>query len=49
MTEKQARETLYRMWENGQVPPNFTEDHSNYSIALMQLQKHGHIICEELF
>jgi len=49
MTKKQAQEKLYSMWENGEVPSNFTEDHSEYSRALDQLMKLGYLVCDEFF
>jgi hypothetical protein len=37
------------MWEDGEVPSNFTEDHSFYSDAIDHLMKFGYLITEELF
>jgi hypothetical protein len=48
MTKKEAQEKLYSMWENGEVPSNFTEDHSEYSTAVEHLMKYGHIVWEEI-
>jgi hypothetical protein len=49
MTKKQAQDELYRMWENGEVPSNFTEDHSEYSRAIEQLMKLGYLVWEDFF
>ncbi len=49
MTKQQAHEKLYNMWENGEVPSNFTEDHSEYEKAIYQIMKFGHIIYEDFF
>ena len=34
MTEKESRNYLYNLWENGTLPNNFTEEHSQYDVAL---------------
>ena len=49
MTKKQAKGKLYSMWENGEVPSNFTEDHSEYSRAVSQLMKLSYLIWEDFF
>ena len=49
MTKEQAQKKLYSMWENGEVPSNFTEDHSEYNSALLQLMVYGYIILDEIF
>lgn len=49
MTKKQAENMLYSMWEDGEVPSNFTEDHSEHSRAVEQLMRLGYINWEELF
>lgn len=48
MTEKQAHEELYSLWENGEIPSNFTEDHSEYGTAIYQLMKFGFVYWDEL-
>jgi hypothetical protein len=48
-TQKEAELILYGMWENGELPSNFTEDHSNYPEALKQMMQNGYLITEELF
>lgn len=42
MNKKNATELLYSMWENGHLPSNFTEDHSDYGAAIKYAMKHGH-------
>jgi hypothetical protein len=49
MTKKQAQDKLYSMWENGEVPSNFTEDHSEHSRAVEQLMKLGYLVWEDFF
>jgi hypothetical protein len=49
LTEKQAKEILYALWENHEVPRNFTEDHSEYNRAIKDLIKHGCLVWEEYF
>ena len=49
MSEVKAKEKLYLMWENGEVPSNFTEDHSEYSRAVEQVMKFGYFIWEDFF
>ena len=39
MTRKKANEFLYSMWENGEIPSDFTEDHSEYDTAVELLMK----------
>jgi len=48
MNKKQAQEKLRIMWENGELPSNFTEDHSEYSKALNQLIKSGSVDWDEI-
>jgi hypothetical protein len=49
MTKEQAHLKLYGMWERGEVPSNFTEDHSEYGVALEQMMKYGEINYCEFF
>lgn len=49
MTKKEAHNYLYSLWENGKVPSNFTEDHSEYNRAIGQVIKLGHLIWEDFF
>jgi hypothetical protein len=39
MTRKKANEFLYSLWENREVPSDFTEDHSEYDRAVELLIK----------
>ena len=48
MTEQEAHEILYSMWENGEVPNNFTEDHSEYATAIHHLMKYGQVYWDEI-
>ena len=41
MTKKQATDKLYVMWESGELPANFTEDHSMYGNMVNYLMKYG--------
>ena len=47
-TKKEAQEKLYLMWEDGEVPANFTEDHSEYSVAINHLMKFGRIDWDDI-
>jgi hypothetical protein len=49
MTRQQAHDELYSLWQNGEVPSNFTEDHSEYETAVLQMMKFGFIEFEDFF
>ena len=49
MTRKKAIEYLYSLWENGEVPSNFTEDHSEHERAVESVMEHGYLIWEDFF
>jgi len=49
MTRPQAREKLFNMWENGEIPNNFIESHSNFTDGVRHLMEFGYLIKEELF
>jgi hypothetical protein len=49
MTEKQAKAKLLLMWENGEVPPNFTEEHSEYERAVEHMMLNGQLYYDEFF
>jgi hypothetical protein len=49
ITKAVAHDILYNMWENGEVPSNFTEDHSEYERAIECIIKHGFLIMEDFF
>jgi hypothetical protein len=41
MTEQQARNLLYDLWENGEIPNNFDENHTDYEKAVKFIIKSG--------
>lgn len=41
MTEKNARDLLYDLWSNGEIPNNFDENHSDYEKAVKYTIKKG--------
>ena len=49
LTEQEAIDLLYNMWENMEVPTNFTEDHSYYSEAVKQIMELGYLIPNYFF
>lgn len=49
MTRVQAKIKLYSLWENGEIPSNFTEDHSEYERAIEQLMKYGELEYSDFF
>ena len=49
LTQQEAEDVLYNMWENMEVPSNFTEDHSDYSEAVEQVMKLGYLIPNYFF
>lgn len=48
MSKQEAHNILYAMWENGEVPSNFTEDHSEYSTAIRHLMENGEVDWEDI-
>jgi hypothetical protein len=48
MNNKQAYLYLTKMWENGLVPSNFTESHSEWSTAILHLKKFGYVLWDEI-
>ncbi len=48
-TRQQAHDYMYNLWENGLIPPNFTEDHCFYETAIQHLLKFGVLIMHELW
>ncbi|PKV52815.1 hypothetical protein ATE84_4942 [Aquimarina sp. MAR_2010_214] len=34
MTEQNAKSHLYELWQNGEIPDNFDENHSDYEKAI---------------
>jgi hypothetical protein len=49
MTKKQAHNYLYLLWETGEVPSNFTEDHTEYHRAIEQVMNLGYLLWEDFF
>ena len=43
MTEQEAKNHLYDLWQNGEIPNNFTEDHSDFYKAV-NLQLNGYLV-----
>lgn len=41
MTEQDARNLLYDLWQNGEIPNNFDENHSDYEKAVEYTLKNG--------
>jgi len=41
-TEKEAHELLYSYWENGLVPNNFTDVHTQYGLAIQYIIENGY-------
>jgi hypothetical protein len=48
MTRQQAHDELYYLWENGEVPSNFNEDHSEYETAVVHMMKFGFVEWDEI-
>jgi hypothetical protein len=49
MTRQEAENQLYGLWENGEVPSNFTEEHSEYERAVLQMMEFGEINFSDFF
>lgn len=49
MSEQKAHNELYSMWENGELPSNFTEEHSEYYRAVECMMEYGYLIREDFF
>jgi hypothetical protein len=49
LTEQEAESILYNMWENMEVPSNFTEDHGDYREAVKQTMELGYLIPNYFF
>lgn len=47
MTEQEARNYLYNLWEDGEVPSNFNEDHSDFEYAVKYTMKYGRFDYED--
>jgi len=48
-SKKQAEAILYEMWEEGEIPSNFTEDHSEYWRAVYCIMENGYLIMGDFF
>mgnify|MGYP003118316081 CR=1 FL=1 len=42
ISKKKAEEVLLIMWEDGQIPSNFTEDHSEYDAAVIYTRSYSY-------
>ena len=42
-SKEESHKLLSSLWENGEIPSNFTEDHSNYSTVMANLMFSGEI------
>jgi hypothetical protein len=49
ISKQDAKNLLYEMWENGEVPSNFTEDHSEYDEAVRYTMKYGDFDYDDCF
>lgn len=49
MKRQEAENLLYEMWGNGEIPSDFTEDHSEYERAVLQVMELGYLIEDEFF
>jgi hypothetical protein len=49
MTRQEAENILYNMWENGEIPSNFTEDHSEYETAVKFVMANGYIDADDIW
>lgn len=49
MKKQDAENLLYEMWQNGEIPSNFTEDHSEYNYAVRYVMKYGYFDYEDCF
>ena len=41
MTKQKAKNLLYNLWQNGEIPNNFNENHSDYEKAVNYIMKNG--------
>jgi|TARA_R110000782_G_scaffold245158_1_gene331852 hypothetical protein len=49
MKKKEAKNYLYGLWEDGKVPSNFTEDHSEYNRGVKQIMELGYLKWDDFF
>ena len=49
MSREEAERKLYFLWENGELPGNFTEDHSEYEYAVKIMMQTGDFEMSDLY
>ncbi|WP_338732034.1 hypothetical protein [Mangrovimonas cancribranchiae] len=49
MTKEEAENELYELWQNGEIPSNFTHEHSEYDRAIEQMMKTGKLEYTDFF
>lgn len=49
LSKKQAYNLLQLMYESGDLPSNFTEDHTEWDRAIHCIMKYGFLIKEDFF
>ncbi|MFD2915339.1 hypothetical protein [Psychroserpens luteus] len=49
MTEQDAKNHLYDLWQNGEIPNNFTEDHSDFYKAVNYTKKNNQFDYEDFY
>ena len=49
LTEIQAHNLLYELWQYGYVNSNFTEDHSEYDEVLLDVMEKGYMDEDEWY
>lgn len=47
MTQQEAKNHLYDLWQNGEIPNNFDENHSDYEKAIIYTKKNGRFDYEQ--
>ncbi|MGY8923865.1 MAG: hypothetical protein ACKVJR_09055 [Flavobacteriales bacterium] len=48
MTEQEAKNHLYDLWQNGAIPNNFTEDHSDFHKAVNYTKTTMKLLIQEI-
>jgi hypothetical protein len=49
LSKKKAVALLHAMWEGGQLPSNFTEDHSDHHAAVQFAMKYGYFDLSDFY
>ncbi|WP_155807247.1 hypothetical protein [Gillisia marina] len=49
MTKEEAENELYQLWSNGEIPSNFTYEHSEFDRAVEQMMKNGKLEYSDFF